>query len=91
MNTTPQFSRRTIARGIAWSAPVVVAFAVVPAYARSIEPPTVTVVACKSPGKSNPQFPKGYNVYFEVVNNADEVITINDIQVNVTGANLKFI
>ncbi|MDO4916440.1 MAG: hypothetical protein Q3974_02310 [Rothia sp. (in: high G+C Gram-positive bacteria)] len=44
MNTHQIISRRTLAKGSAWAAPTVVASAVIPAYAASAQPTTLTSI-----------------------------------------------
>lgn len=67
---TPKgISRRTVAKAMAWSVPVVAVAAAVPAYAASGSPPTFVVGnACKSPGSSCKTFDKGYQVPVTITN-----------------------
>ncbi len=67
--TRRTISRRTIAKGAAWSAPVIAVAASAPASATSGAPPEFTFLsACKSPGNSCKVFPKGYRFVFTVCN-----------------------
>ena len=69
-------SRRTVAKAMAWSVPVVAVAAAVPAYAASGLPPIVTQgTACKSPGSSCQTFDKGYQVPV-TISNPDPTKTI---------------
>lgn len=67
---TPKgISRRTVAKAMAWSVPVVAVAAAVPAYAASGSPPIITTgTACKSPGSSCKTFDKGYQVPVTIQN-----------------------
>ena len=67
---TPKgISRRTVAKAMAWSVPVVAVAAAVPAYAASGSPPVITPgTACKSPGNSCETFNKGYRVPVTIQN-----------------------
>ena len=64
-----QFSRRTLARGVAWSVPVVAVATAAPAFAVSRVPPRpVFLGACKFPGNSCRKAEKGYAFAFQVTN-----------------------
>jgi hypothetical protein len=67
---TPKgISRRTVAKAMAWSVPVVAVAAAVPAYAASGSTPVITAgLACKSPGQSCSAFPFGYRVPVSIEN-----------------------
>lgn len=64
-------SRRTVAKGIAWTAPVVAIAGTAPAYATSGPKPTLTYNgACKFPGsKCDGRVFQGYGLVFDVKNN----------------------
>lgn len=67
--TTTPVSRRTVAKGAAWAAPVILGGAAAPAYASSGGPPTVSIGgACKAPGASCAPFVKGYVVTMTITN-----------------------
>ncbi len=86
----PQIPRRTIAKGAAWSVPVVAVGAASPAYAASGPPPTVLVgVACKIPGESQSRCPpeiaqgilagdfsKAFAIPLQVTNTTDKPIVL---------------
>jgi hypothetical protein len=60
-----QISRRTVARGVAWSAPIAVMATAAPAFATSPTPPVIVSqcgVACKHPGSG--QNDKAYHFTF---------------------------
>lgn len=63
-------SRRTVAKGLAWSVPAVAVAAATPAYAAS--PICIEVTyggdACKEPGNASPETPKAYNLSFVFTN-----------------------
>ncbi|MEO7844878.1 MAG: hypothetical protein ABIR82_06035 [Nocardioides sp.] len=63
-----QISRRTVARGVAWSVPVVAVATAAPAFASSpgCQPKLVLDAAgsCKCPGNSSSTNPKGYYLKF---------------------------
>src|SRR6478672_3344722 len=62
-------SRRTVAKGIAWSVPAVVVASAAPAYALSSASPTVGVPdSCKNPGVSCNTRPKGYSFFVPICN-----------------------
>lgn len=79
MTEKTTISRRTVAKGIAWSVPAVAVSAAVPAYAASPICVTVTFTgsACKEPGNSNDTDPKAYNLGFVFKNTcATDCVTI---------------
>ena len=87
-----QPTRRTIARGLAWTAPVVAVAAAAPAYALSGPPPTFQFLgSCKSPGNSCAVFPKGYDFRFNVCNNSQYPIWIYSVSYTAVGTNLTLI
>lgn len=62
-------SRRTVAKGVAWTVPAVMVAGAAPAFAISGTPPTfVFDSACKSPGNSCKPTPKGYTTGYNVCN-----------------------
>jgi hypothetical protein len=66
--TSPE-SRRTVAKGVAWSVPTIAMVTAGPTMATSGPEPTFRFIsACKSPGNSCSVFPKGYDFRFEVCN-----------------------
>jgi hypothetical protein len=83
-------SRRTVAKAMAWSVPVVAVAAAVPAYAASGSPPIIIAgTACKSPGQSCSAFPFGYRVPVTIQNpDPNQTIYITGITItNNTGCN----
>jgi len=75
--TTSGISRRTLAKGAAWSIPVVAIASAAPAYAHSGNPPTITVLGgCKQPGESCSSFgfSKGYTFTVKLYNSTDQTI-----------------
>jgi len=76
-------SRRTVAKGAAWSVPVIAVGAAAPAYAVSGGIFQLNGNGCKLPGNSNSTF-KGYAFKLSAVNNtnADITITIDAIDLN---------
>ncbi len=87
-----RISRRTLAKGAAWAAPVVAIGAAAPAYAASGPPPTFTYGgACKSPGNSCQVFPKGYEFRFTVCNSSSETIWLYTVTYVAEGTNLTLI
>lgn len=67
--TRQPISRRTVAKGAAWSAPVILGGVVAPAYAASGSTPIITAgPACKLPGESCSPFSKGY-IFLATVEN----------------------
>lgn len=78
-------SRRTIAKGAAWTVPALPLMAAAPAYAASGGPPSgFFESACKQPGNScnnrfgpgNPGFIKGYTFVVNITNTSGELIYI---------------
>ena len=96
-------SRRTLAKGVAWSAPAVVVVAAPPAYAASGSPPDPTVgVACKLPGNSQAsacsevfaQIPgldaaKAYAIPLLVTNNTDLPVVLKP-SISIISSGLPF-
>ncbi|TBT87408.1 hypothetical protein ET989_03630 [Propioniciclava sinopodophylli] len=81
--TKSGISRRTLAKGAAWSVPAVAVAAAAPAYAKSSGGPTVTVLsACKQPGNSCNTgnrpfgFVKGYTFTVALYNPTGETIYV---------------
>ena len=82
-------SRRTVAKGIAWSVPAVVVASAAPAYAASSAPPSVSnATACKNPGGSCKTRPKGYS-FFVTLCNPDPTDTIYMYGGTVTSIQLR--
>lgn len=83
-------SRRTLAKGAAWSVPTVALAATAPALANSIQvPPRFKFEgACKSPGSSCKSFPKGYKFTFTICNDSPVDIYIQTVAYAVSGTNL---
>lgn len=72
-------SRRTVARGIAWTTPVVAVATAAPAFAVSRVPPNLEYIgACKYPGNSCKEANKGYAFAFTVTNNDARAVTFCD-------------
>ena len=76
-------SRRTLAKGVAWTVPAVAMTAAAPAYATSPnEPPVGPDIAsssgCKWPGEghSNTKLNKGFRIYIPFENNTDQTVTV---------------
>lgn len=85
-------SRRTLTKGVAWAAPVVAVGAAAPAFAASEPPPTFSYgSACKSPGNSCKEFPKGYEFRFTVCNPGAETIWLYTVTYVAEGTNLTLI
>lgn len=77
-NTNPSaVSRRTVAKGIAWTVPAVVAAGAVPAFAVSQPPVVISGIglSCKHSGTGNNDFPKGYHIRFVFRNTSTESVT----------------
>jgi hypothetical protein len=78
-------SRRTIAAGAAWAVPVVVVGAAAPfAAASPNNPPTFELdpgASCKFPGRSEGQFPYGYNLVFTVTAPVAGLLCIDQVTV----------
>lgn len=71
--TRQPISRRTVAKGAAWSAPVILGGVAAPTYAASGGSPTLSIGgACKAPGKSCKPFEKGYVVTLTITNDSDK-------------------
>ncbi len=92
----PGVSRRTVAKAMAWSVPVVALAVPTPAYAASPGVITLTGLGCKLPGNSAPQY-KGYAFRATISNttNAAVTVTITDMDLgasdlgDVTAVNLS--
>jgi hypothetical protein len=92
----PGVSRRTVAKAMAWSVPVVALAVPTPAYAASPGVITLSGLGCKLPGNSAPQF-KGYAFRASISNttNAAVTVTITDMDLgasdlgDVTAVNLS--
>ena len=78
-------TRRTVAKAMAWTVPVIAVAAAVPAYAASQNFLTARDAACKLPGSSGGVF-KGYALGFAAVNPTDDLvlITIDSLVLNGT-------
>jgi hypothetical protein len=74
--TKPAISRRTVAKGMAWSVPAVAIARTAPALAASGAPPTGAVhAACKLPGNScGDVFVKGYVFELTISNDSGKTI-----------------
>lgn len=87
MNDTQSLgvSRRTLAKGAAWTVPAVAVVAAAPAYAKSGEP----VVPSYTPGSfcNHPGNPKYYHARFCFKNTSDTAITVTFVRMNVNGEN----
>ncbi len=88
MNEQPRITRRTIAKGVAWSAPVVAVTAAAPMASASGEPVTIDFdnsTGCKIPGASQGAlcYDKGYVLFATIVNSTAQVatVTINSMTV----------
>src|SRR5688572_29327601 len=72
-------TRRTVAKGMAWSVPVVIGVSAAPAYG-TVSPGPVYIdsigESCKFPGQSVPGKEYGYKMLIAWVNNTDEVQTV---------------
>lgn len=72
---TKPVSRRTVAKGAAWAAPVILGGVAAPAYAASGPAPTLSIGgACKAPGNSCNPFVKGYVVTMTITNTSNKTI-----------------
>lgn len=85
--TTSGISRRTLAKGAAWSVPAAAVVAAAPAYAASPKPcvgavcVTLTGDACKHPGN-----PKWYHFGVTIKNDSlTDTFTVNFVSMNVNG------
>ena len=85
-------SRRSVAKGLAWSVPAVAVASAAPAFAASGAPPVLTFQsACKYPGNSCSSRPKGYSLYFRIDNPTGKTIYIYTVTItSVTGTPLTF-
>ena len=73
--TRQPISRRTVAKGAAWSAPVILGGVAAPTYAASGSTPIITAgPACKLPGESCSPFSKGYIFLAKVENTSTKDI-----------------
>lgn len=84
-------SRRTLAKGAAWSVPAAAVIAVAPSVAASPQTPTVTATdtACKLPGascQSTVGVTKGYGVGVVICASEDTVFTFGPASVSMDGA-----
>jgi hypothetical protein len=91
-NTGTGVSRRTVAKGLAWSVPVVVVATAAPAHAASGVPPKVTITsACKYPGNSCRPRPKGYSFFGTVANgDLNKAIYVYSVTISSVGTDLAF-
>ena len=70
---TQPISRRNVAKGIAWTTPLIIGATAAPAYASSGGPPKITISgACKAPGSSCGSFVKGYIVTMTITNSSHQ-------------------
>ena len=85
-------SRRSVAKGLAWSVPAVAVASAAPAFAASGSGPVPTFIsACKYPGGSCSSRPKGYSLFFRIDNPTDKTIYIYTVTItSVTGTPLTF-
>jgi hypothetical protein len=85
-------SRRSVAKGLAWSVPAVAIASAAPAIAASGAPPELTFVsACKYPGNSCGSRPKGYSLFFRIGNPTGKTIYIYSVSIaNISGTVLTF-
>lgn len=68
-------SRRTVAKGAAWTAPVILGGVAAPAYAASGNEPTITPgPSCKQPGNSCNPIVKGYVFTYKINNPSNKTI-----------------
>lgn len=86
---TRTVSRRTVARGIAWTTPVVAVATAAPAFAVSRVPPKLVFVGgCKFPGNGSCKTaPKGYAFEFLVTNNDARAISFCNATLAVNAPN----
>jgi hypothetical protein len=82
-----KISRRTIAKGAAWSVPVVAVGAAAPAMAASGGFFELNGNGCKLPGASNDTF-KGYAFELTATNNTNDPVTVQVDFVTLNGENL---
>jgi hypothetical protein len=84
-------SRRSVAKGMAWSVPAVAVASAAPAFAASGGGPTLQFVsACKNPGNSCKTRPKGYSFFYNVCNNTGKTIYIYGVSISSATTNLTF-
>ncbi|TQM58476.1 hypothetical protein FBY41_3843 [Humibacillus xanthopallidus] len=85
-------SRRSVAKGIAWSVPAVAVASAAPALAASGAAPVPTFIsACKYPGNSCSTRPKGYSLYFQIANPTSKTIYVYTVSIaNLSGSALSF-
>jgi len=81
MSTDNSLSRRTLARGAAWTVPAVAIAAAAPVMAASGGPPTITQTgnACKNSGNSCKSRPKGYTVPLRLCNQSPYPVYIYSV------------
>jgi hypothetical protein len=81
-------SRRTVARGMAWSVPAVAVATAAPAFAVSRIPPDLLYTgACKFPGLSCRIAPYGYALTFAVTNNDARPLAFCSATLTIEGDN----
>ena len=87
---TQPISRRNVAKGIAWTAPLIIGATAAPAYASSGGPPTISIGgACKAPGNSCNPFVKGYIVTMTITNSSHRDVWLYvSPTITVTGTDL---
>lgn len=85
-------SRRTVAKGITWAAPVLAVGVAAPAMAASGGAPTLVYQgACKFPGNSCSKAQKGYAFKFTVTNSSGKDIKVcTPLMSNVVGTSIVF-
>ena len=85
---TEKISRRTVARGMAWTIPVVVTVAAAPAYG-TVSPGPVYIdyisESCKFPGQSVPGKEYGYKMLIVWTNNEDFAVEVTINQFDISG------
>lgn len=87
--TSRPISRRTVAKGAAWTAPVIFGGVAAPAYASSGGPPSVAFTsACKLPGKSCDGWSKGYIFTLTVSNTSHRDVWVYAPTFTTVGTNL---
>ena len=75
--TSKTISRRTVAKGAAWTTPVILGGVAAPAYAASGQTPQLSLgQACKAPGNSCNPFRKGYVVPLTITNPSSKDIWV---------------
>lgn len=76
-------SRRTLVKGAAWSVPAVTVLGATPAMASSGPPPRLMAgSACKNPGNSCKERPKGYTFPFMVYNDSPLDIWVYNVTIS---------